>query len=75
MTNPYFIEVVKFNFLDSPKLPNKQNSKAKSTPPKKINLIQKNMKKPVHNIVVVNKPNLAGPGTDKDPEILRLQVI
>lgn len=59
---------------DSPKLPNKQNSKAK-TAPKKINVIQRNIKKPVHNIVVVNKPNLIGFGTDRDPEILRLQVV
>lgn len=65
---------LKLTFLDSPKLPNKQNLKSKTSTPKKISIPQKSMKKTsAHSIVVVNKPIIPGPN-DKDPEILRLQV-
>lgn len=71
---PYISYTVNRPIGDSPKLPNKQNVKNKAQP-KKLNVIQRNVKKSTHNIVVVNKPQPVGANIEKDPEILRLQVI
>ncbi|XP_017777389.1 PREDICTED: loss of heterozygosity 12 chromosomal region 1 protein homolog isoform X2 [Nicrophorus vespilloides] len=69
---PYISYTVNRPIGDSPKLTNKQQSKPKSSQRK---LQSKNVKKtPAHNIVVV-KPALSGPNTDRDPDILRLQAI
>ena len=50
---------------------NKQLGKVKSAQKK---VAPKNVKKSIHSIVVV-KPAVSGPNLDKDPDILRLQVI
>lgn len=60
---------------DSPKLQNKQLTKSKSVQRKmtKQNSL-KNLNPKAHNIVVV-KAGIVGPTVDKDPDVLKLQVL
>ncbi|KRT82180.1 hypothetical protein AMK59_3633 [Oryctes borbonicus] len=68
---PYISYTVNRPIGDSPKLSNKQTTKSKVTQRKTV---QKNLKRSVHNIVVV-KPAASDLNIDKDPDILRLASI
>ncbi|GJQ79259.1 hypothetical protein Trydic_g5502 [Trypoxylus dichotomus] len=68
---PYISYTVNRPIGDSPKLSNKQTTKSKATQRK---IVQKNVKRSAHNIVVV-KPAASGPNVDKDPDIIHLASI
>lgn len=67
---PYISYTVNRPIGDSPKLTNKQLPKSKGNQRKSM---QRNIKKSVHNIVVV-KPAVSSPNIDRDPDIVRLAV-
>lgn len=68
---PYISYTVNRPIGDSPKLTNKQLPKSKGNQRKSM---QRNIKKSVHNIVVV-KPAVSSPNIDRDPDIVRLASI
>ncbi|CAH1119684.1 unnamed protein product [Phaedon cochleariae] len=72
---PYISYTVNRPIGDSPKLTNKQILKNKSSTPKPQSKQSKIKSNTAHNIVVVRGANPNTPGTERDPEIIRLQSI
>ncbi|CAH1983469.1 unnamed protein product [Acanthoscelides obtectus] len=70
---PYISYTVNRPIGDSPKLANKQLVKPKTT--RKVQQIKQLKSKSPHNIVVVRGGSIPTPGTEKDPDIVRLQGI
>nr|CAH7755138.1 unnamed protein product [Callosobruchus chinensis]CAH7764931.1 unnamed protein product [Callosobruchus chinensis] len=68
---PYISYTVNRPIGDSPKLANKQLVKPKAT--RKMQQIKQLKSKSPHNIVVVRGGSTAIPGTEKDPDVVRLQ--